>query len=97
MNAVRINGGVAGNVVPDLCAVEVNYRFAPDRSEEEALAHMREVFDGFEIEVSDSAIVANRPNVNARMAGARRALERNRNRPNRGGNTFSIDAITHHP
>ena len=55
LNAVFVTGGVAGNVLPDLCTVSVNYRFAPDRSEEEALAHMREVFDGFEFEVSDSA------------------------------------------
>ncbi len=55
LNAVFISGGVAGNVLPDECRVSVNYRFAPDRSEDEALAHMHEVFDGFEIEVSDSA------------------------------------------
>ncbi|CAN5282998.1 succinyl-diaminopimelate desuccinylase [soil metagenome] len=55
LNAVAISGGVAGNVLPDLCRVSVNYRFAPDRSEEQAQAHLREVFDGFEIEVSDSA------------------------------------------
>jgi len=55
LNAVFISGGVAGNVLPDECRVAVNYRFAPDRSEQEALAHMRDVFDGFEIEVSDSA------------------------------------------
>ncbi|HSE08074.1 MAG TPA: succinyl-diaminopimelate desuccinylase [Nocardioidaceae bacterium] len=58
LNAVFINGGVAGNVLPDRCTVSVNYRFAPDRTEEQALAHMREVFDGFEIEVSDSAASA---------------------------------------
>ena len=58
LNAVFISGGVAGNVLPDECRVSVNYRFAPDRSEEDALAHMREVFDGFEIEVSDSAPAA---------------------------------------
>jgi succinyl-diaminopimelate desuccinylase len=58
LNAVFISGGVAGNVLPDECRISVNYRFAPDRSEEEALAHMHEVFDGFEIEVSDSAPAA---------------------------------------
>ena len=55
LNAVFINGGVAGNVLPDRCTVSVNFRFAPDRSEEQALEHVREVFHGFDIEVSDSA------------------------------------------
>ncbi|HEX5772377.1 MAG TPA: succinyl-diaminopimelate desuccinylase [Nocardioidaceae bacterium] len=58
LNAVFINGGVAGNVLPDRCTVSVNFRFAPDRTEEQALAHMREVFDGFDILVSDSAPAA---------------------------------------
>jgi succinyl-diaminopimelate desuccinylase len=55
LNAVFIAGGVAGNVLPDECRVSVNYRFAPDRSEDQAVAHLKEVFDGFEIEVTDSA------------------------------------------
>jgi succinyl-diaminopimelate desuccinylase len=55
LNAVGIHGGVAGNVVPDVCTVEVNYRFAPSRSEAEAEAHLREVFDGFDVVVTDSA------------------------------------------
>jgi succinyl-diaminopimelate desuccinylase len=55
LNAVGIHGGVAGNVVPDLCTVEINYRFAPSRSEAEAEAHLREVFDGFELVITDSA------------------------------------------
>ncbi|MFF3338855.1 succinyl-diaminopimelate desuccinylase [Streptomyces flavidovirens] len=44
LNAVAIEGGVAGNVIPDACTVTVNFRYAPDRSEGEALAHVREVF-----------------------------------------------------
>ncbi|HZN75441.1 MAG TPA: succinyl-diaminopimelate desuccinylase [Micromonosporaceae bacterium] len=55
LNAVRINGGVASNVIPDLCELEVNFRFAPDRSEAQAVEHVREVFDGFELELADSA------------------------------------------
>jgi succinyl-diaminopimelate desuccinylase len=55
LNAVGIVGGVAGNVLPDVCTVSVNYRFAPDRSVQEAYAHVREVFEGFEVELSDSA------------------------------------------
>lgn len=55
LNAVRIEGGVAGNVIPDSCTVTVNFRFAPDRSLEEAEAHLREVFSGFEVTVVDAA------------------------------------------
>ncbi|MDX6310374.1 MAG: succinyl-diaminopimelate desuccinylase [Nocardioidaceae bacterium] len=55
LNAVFISGGVAGNVLPDRCTVSINHRFAPDRSVEEAEVHLREVFSGFELEVSDFA------------------------------------------
>ncbi|MFL6159201.1 MAG: succinyl-diaminopimelate desuccinylase, partial [Marmoricola sp.] len=41
LNAVLISGGVATNVIPDECVVTVNYRFAPDRSESEALEFVR--------------------------------------------------------
>ena len=58
LNAVFISGGVAGNVLPDECTVSVNYRFAPDRSVEEAHAHVREVFDGYDVELSDAAPAA---------------------------------------
>ena len=55
LNAVGISGGVAGNVIPDECVVAVNYRFAPDRSEEEALAHVQDIFTGFDVTCTDSA------------------------------------------
>ncbi len=55
LNAVFIRGGVAGNVLPDECVVEVNHRFAPDRSEEEAQQFVRDFFDGYEVTITDSA------------------------------------------
>ena len=55
LNAVLISGGVATNVLPDECVVTVNFRYAPDRSEEQAHAFVREFFDGFELRVVDSA------------------------------------------
>lgn len=55
LSVVDIAGGVAGNVVPDRCDITVNFRFAPDRDEEAALAHVQEVLDGFDLAVTDSA------------------------------------------
>jgi succinyl-diaminopimelate desuccinylase len=55
LNAVKIEGGIAGNVIPDLCTVFVNYRFAPDRDVAAAEEHLRSVFAGFELEVTDAA------------------------------------------
>ncbi|OBK84348.1 succinyl-diaminopimelate desuccinylase [Mycolicibacter sinensis] len=60
LSAVRIDGGVAGNVIPDAASVTVNFRFAPDRTPHEALTHVQEVFDGLHvvIERTDSAVGA---------------------------------------
>ncbi len=55
LSAVRISGGIAGNVIPDECVVTVNYRYAPDRSPAQAEAHVRELFAAYEVEVTDNA------------------------------------------
>lgn len=67
LNAVRISGGVAGNVIPDECVVEVNYRFAPSRDAAEAERHVRDVFAGFDVEIVDLAVGA-RPGLDAPLA-----------------------------
>lgn len=64
LNAVKITGGIAGNVIPDRCEIDVNYRFAPDKTVDEAYAHVAEVLDGFALELTDSS------------AGARPGLDR---------------------
>lgn len=69
MNAVAVSGGIAGNVVPDLCTVTVNYRFAPDKDEAAALAEVHTLFDGYEVELLDIALGA-RPGLDLPAAQA---------------------------
>ncbi|MBO1765857.1 MULTISPECIES: succinyl-diaminopimelate desuccinylase [unclassified Allobranchiibius] len=69
LNAVGISGGIAGNVIPDVCTVSVNYRFAPDKSAEEALAHVQQVFSGYDVTLGDCAIGA-RPGLDQPAAQA---------------------------
>ena len=58
LSAVRIDGGVAGNVIPDAASVTVNFRFAPDRSPEAALEHVREVFGGLPVDLQQTDVAA---------------------------------------
>ncbi len=55
ISATRIEGGRARNVVPDRCAVNVNFRFAPDRTLEEAAEELRALGarHGAEVELTD--------------------------------------------
>lgn len=67
LNAVGITGGVAGNVIPDEAMVHINYRFAPNRSVDEAIAHMHELFGEYELLVVDASAGA-RPGLDAPIA-----------------------------
>ena len=58
LSAVRINGGVAGNVIPDAAAVTVNFRFAPDRTPQAALDHVRGVFAGLDVDLEQTDVAA---------------------------------------
>ena len=69
LNAVGIRGGVAGNVIPDECVVTVNYRFAPDRSAEQAADHVREVFGGWDVTITD-AVGGARPGLGSPAAAS---------------------------
>ncbi|MBW3085925.1 putative succinyl-diaminopimelate desuccinylase DapE [Austwickia sp. TVS 96-490-7B] len=55
LSAVGIEGGAGNNVIPDRASLLVNYRFAPDLTGEQAVAQMRELFAGYDLEVVDLA------------------------------------------
>jgi succinyl-diaminopimelate desuccinylase len=48
LQAVFVEGGVAPNVVPDHASLTLNYRVAPDRSKDEAVAWLREFLGAFD-------------------------------------------------
>ena len=58
LQAVAVDGGVAGNVVPDAASVTLNFRYAPDRDAAAAEAFVREVLAGaFDTEEGDTFVV----------------------------------------
>lgn len=59
VSVTKASGGVANNIIPSRFQLNVNYRFAPDRSLDEAVARLRticEIADDFE--VADTAPAA---------------------------------------
>jgi succinyl-diaminopimelate desuccinylase len=59
LQAVKLAAGVADNVVPDRAVMRVNHRFAPDRTYEEAAAHLQEVLSAAdELKVVEFALAA---------------------------------------
>ncbi|MEQ8840366.1 MAG: succinyl-diaminopimelate desuccinylase [Acidimicrobiales bacterium] len=63
LQAVHVEGGVAGNVVPDRAMMRLNHRFAPDRTVEEAEVFLRDLLapamaEGDTLEVVDASPAA---------------------------------------
>ncbi|MCU1633526.1 MAG: succinyl-diaminopimelate desuccinylase [Micrococcaceae bacterium] len=69
LNAVKVTGGTAGNVIPDSTVIEVNYRFAPDKTPEQAEEYVRALLEGFDVERTDAAAGA-RPGLQHPAAAA---------------------------
>ncbi len=51
VSAVRVEGGIAANVVPARAAAELNFRYAPGRSREEAEVRLRELLPAGQLRV----------------------------------------------
>ncbi|MFP5333141.1 MAG: succinyl-diaminopimelate desuccinylase [Acidimicrobiia bacterium] len=82
MSVTTASGGIARNVIPDRFQLNVNYRFAPDRSVDEALAVLEEACAGTDgVEIVDVApagpVRADHPFVErlAAVSGARLAAK----------------------
>jgi succinyl-diaminopimelate desuccinylase len=67
LNAVGLAGGTAPNVIPDRAVVTVNYRFAPDKSVDQAIQIVEAMFDGYTVTIEDAAPGA-RPGLDDRLA-----------------------------
>ncbi len=58
LQAVKISGGIAGNVVPDSVTVLINHRFAPDTTIDQATSNMKKLFNEFDFKLVDAANAA---------------------------------------
>lgn len=56
LNVVWLEAGVATNTVPDEAVLRVNFRFAPNRSADEAMAHFRQVLGLDEFAAEDLTV-----------------------------------------
>ncbi|WP_405660785.1 succinyl-diaminopimelate desuccinylase [Streptomyces sp. RK9] len=105
LNAVRIEGGVATNVIPDECTVVVNFRYAPDRTPEEAEAFVRAYFAdcGIDEFIVDDHSPAARPGLTHPVAAAFMASVGGEARPKFGWtdvarfSAFGVPAVNYSP
>lgn len=67
LNAVLISGGVASNMIPPAASVTINYRYAPDKTSDEALARLRAWFPGYRMRIDDVSPAA-RPGLDLPLA-----------------------------
>ena len=68
ISVVRVDGGIAANVVPALATAEINFRYAPGRSRDDAEERLRTLVPHGEIE-----IIANSPSAPPALENARAA------------------------
>jgi succinyl-diaminopimelate desuccinylase len=69
LQVVRVDGGVANNVVPDRCEVVINRRYAPSRTLDEAVAEVRALCsDADEVTILNASAAA-APNLVRSSAG----------------------------
>jgi succinyl-diaminopimelate desuccinylase len=55
-SVTRIGGGIAANVIPETCTAQVNFRYAPGRTPQEAEARLHELCGGLgELEITGNA------------------------------------------
>lgn len=67
LNAVGISGGIAGNVIPDTAHIDINYRFAPDKTADQAEEKVRRLLGGTTLARRDAAEGA-RPSLESSLA-----------------------------
>jgi succinyl-diaminopimelate desuccinylase len=72
LSVTEIHGGIASNVIPARVEATLNFRYAPDRTPEEAAARVRELV-GRDVEVLANSRAAHVPSLDAPLVAALRA------------------------
>ncbi|HVA31715.1 MAG TPA: succinyl-diaminopimelate desuccinylase [Gaiellaceae bacterium] len=71
VSAVRVEGGIAANVIPAAASVELNFRYAPGRRREDAEARLRELVPHGDVEILSNSPSAPPALTNPRTARLR--------------------------